>query len=88
MTLPNCFTEFENANLKEDTMSTEVLDASPAPTSLEQPKCHAIHVKEVPYAIWCRVRHNANLSRMTVREYVIQILASASPCNSLATGQS
>jgi len=68
-------------------MSTEVLDNPPAPTGVEQPKCHALHVKEVPFAIWCRVRHNANLSRMTVREYVLRLLAEARPCLPVAVGE-
>lgn len=61
-------------------MPTETLD-TPAPhtTTTDVPACHALHVKAVPYEVWCRTRHNANLSRMTLRDYVIRLLAEAQP---------
>jgi hypothetical protein len=58
-------------------MSTESLTNLSKDKANQTPKCHALHVKEVPYDVWCRARHNANLSRMTLRQYVIKILAEA-----------
>lgn len=62
-------------------MSTEAQPAPPpvAPSATDVPACHALHVKAVPYDVWCRARHNANLSRMTLRDYVIRLLAEAKP---------
>jgi hypothetical protein len=62
-------------------MSTETLPAPPlvATSATEVPACHALHVKAVPYDVWCRARHNANLSRMTLRDYVIRLLAASQP---------
>lgn len=62
-------------------MSTETLPAPPpvATPAPDVPACHALHVKAVPYDVWCRARHNANLSRMTLRDYVIRLLAEATP---------
>jgi hypothetical protein len=60
-------------------MPTDTL-AAPAPnTTADMPASHALHVKAVPYDVWCRTRHNANLSRMTLRDYVIRLLADAQP---------
>jgi hypothetical protein len=61
-------------------MPTDTLDAPvPHTTTADVPACHALHVKAVPYEVWCRARHNANLSRMTLRDYVIRLLAEAQP---------
>ena len=63
-------------------MSAEVFEAPTddvqAESTLEQ-KAHALHIKCLPYEIWCRARHNANLSRMTFRDYVIRVLTESQP---------
>jgi hypothetical protein len=65
-------------------MSTDTPASTPTAATLEPPKCHALHVKEIPYDVWCRARHNANLSRMTLREYVIKILAEGQPLSGVS----
>ena len=60
-------------------MPTDTLDAPVPNTTTDVPASHALHVKAVPYDVWCRTRHNANLSRMTLRDYVIRLLAEADP---------
>jgi hypothetical protein len=60
-------------------MPTDTLYAPAPNTTTNVPASHALHVKAVPYDVWCRTRHNANLSRMTLRDYVIRLLAEAQP---------
>ncbi len=63
-------------------MDAEVAEA---PTNGVQPdlaleqKAHALHIKSLPYDVWCRARHNANLSGMPYRDYVIRLLAESQP---------
>ena len=63
-------------------MSTEVVEAPmigvQMDSTLEQ-KAHALHIKSLPYDVWCRARHNANLSGMPYRDYVIRLLAESQP---------
>ena len=63
-------------------MSTEVVEPPTngvqADAPLEQ-KAHALHIKSLPYEIWCRARHNANLSGMPYRDFVIRLLAESQP---------
>lgn len=40
---------------------------------------HALHIKELPYEVWCRARHNANLSGMYFRDYIVRLLAESEP---------
>jgi hypothetical protein len=47
-------------------------------SALEQ-KTHALHIKNLPYEVWCLARHNANLSGMYFRDYVVRLLAESHP---------
>jgi hypothetical protein len=47
-------------------------------STLEQ-TTHALHIKNVPYEVWCRARHNANLSGLPYRDYVIRLLSECQP---------
>jgi hypothetical protein len=61
-------------------MSTDTPDV-PAPNmNTDVPASQALHVKAIPYDVWCRNRHNANLSRKMLRDYVIRLLAEARLC--------
>ena len=53
--------------------------ATPSDGVNQQTQNHAIHVKDVPYDVWCMARHNANLSRMAFRDYVLRVLKDAKP---------
>jgi hypothetical protein len=63
-------------------MSTELADV---PTNAQQDASplgettHALHVKKLPYQVWCRARHNANLSGLPYRDYVIRLLGESQP---------
>lgn len=60
-------------------MSRDVEESNALKLNSDKPKSHALHVKEVPFEAWCRVRHNANRSRMTLRDYVIRLLTESEP---------
>ncbi|MFN4260897.1 MAG: hypothetical protein ACK4RK_16500 [Gemmataceae bacterium] len=47
-------------------------------SALEQ-KAHALHIKNLPYEVWCRARHNANLSGMYFKDYIVRLLAESQP---------
>jgi len=63
-------------------MSTEVVEiltnGVQEGSTLEQ-KTHALHIKNLPYEVWCRARHNANLSEMYFRDYIVRLLAESQP---------
>jgi len=64
-------------------MSVEVAERTitgqPAGAAQPNQLLHALHIKSLPYAVWCRVHHNARLSQMQYRDYVIKILAECMP---------
>jgi hypothetical protein len=47
-------------------------------STLEQTS-HALHIKNLPYEVWCRARHNANLSGMYFKDYIVRLLAESQP---------
>jgi len=63
-------------------MSAEVAEAPTnvvqTESALEQ-KAHALHIKNLPYEVWCRARHNANLSGMYFKDYIVRLLAESQP---------
>jgi hypothetical protein len=42
-------------------------------------RTHALHIKNLPYEVWCRARNNANLSGLNYRDYVIRLLGECKP---------
>lgn len=60
-------------------MDTEVVRSNDAVKSSGEQTTHALHVKNLPYEVWCRARHNANLSGLPYRDYVIRLLAESLP---------
>jgi hypothetical protein len=42
-------------------------------------RSHSVHIKNVPTPIWAHARHNALLSGLAFRHYVIQLLATSTP---------
>ena len=56
--------------------------ASPAPTTAVAPipaATHDLHVKGVPLDVWQHARHNALLSNLSFKDYVIRTLAASGP---------
>jgi hypothetical protein len=49
---------------------------------------HDLHVKGVPLDVWRHARHNALLSNLSFKDYVIRTLAVSTPITSNPTGQS
>lgn len=46
----------------------------------QQPKPdHDIHVKGVPFNTWCRARHNALQSQMSLKQYITRLLEQCVP---------
>ncbi len=39
----------------------------------------SLHIKDLPHEVWCRARHNANLSGMAYRDYIVRLLAESQP---------
>lgn len=39
----------------------------------------SLHIKDLPHEVWCRARHNANLSGMVYRDYIVRLLAESQP---------
>jgi hypothetical protein len=63
-------------------MSTDVADVPRGGMhvgSTAEPTTHALHIKDLPHEIWCRARHNANLSGLAYRDFVIRVLAESQP---------
>ncbi len=56
--------------------AAEAVNEPSVPTKL---KDRSLYVKNVPGTVWARARHNALISEVPFRDYIISLLASSMP---------
>lgn len=49
------------------------------PAKAAAPTTHDLHIKSVPQDVWLHARHNALLSNLSFKDYVIRTLAASHP---------